>query len=162
MSEGHVNELMEILSVYFEAHNDSPPFDGHRDLLATIDGIKLGGVEWESFTGRYTGTLPASGPIPEWMTTDFEVFYRDPHEVVRNMLANPDFDGEFDYTPYQEFENERRRWSDFMSGNWAWRQAVSWLPDYILALTNVLHPLGYHWRRWINTRIHVRPDHPGE
>lgn len=126
MSAGLVNELMEILASYFAAYDDDPPFEGHSDLLKTIDGITLGTVPWESFTGRYNGPLPTDGPIPEWMTTDYEVHYRDIHELVRQMIANPDFKDEFDYTPYQEFENEKRRWSDFMSGNWAWRQAVSY------------------------------------
>ncbi|KAH9009824.1 hypothetical protein EDB85DRAFT_1881130, partial [Lactarius pseudohatsudake] len=37
---------------------------------------------------------------------------------------NPDFDCEFDYIPFCEFDaKKRRRWQDFMSGDWAWREA---------------------------------------
>lgn len=125
MSAKLVDELMEILAAYFEVYDDDPPFDGHADLLKTIDGISLGEVPWESFTGRYNGALPATGPIPEWMTTDFQVHFRDVHALARNMLSNPDFKDSFDLAPFQEFEDEERRWSDFMSGNWAWREAVS-------------------------------------
>jgi len=44
----------------------------------------------------------------------------------RNQLANPDFDGEIDLVPKQEFGVDgERKYQDFMSGNWSWRQAVS-------------------------------------
>jgi hypothetical protein len=30
---------------------------------------------------------------------------------LHNLLANPDFDGEFDYIPFREFDaQKRRRW----------------------------------------------------
>jgi hypothetical protein len=44
---------------------------------------------------------------------------------MRDLLGNPEFADRFAYTPYQQFENDERRWTDFMSGNWAWRQAVT-------------------------------------
>lgn len=42
------------------------------------------------------------------------------------MLANPDYAKEFDYRPYREFstDDDERQWKDFMSGDWAWDQAV--------------------------------------
>ena len=41
------------------------------------------------------------------------------------MLSNPDFDGEFDYSPYRDFlEEDERRYEHLMSGDWAWAQAV--------------------------------------
>ncbi|KAH9008887.1 hypothetical protein EDB84DRAFT_1280891, partial [Lactarius hengduanensis] len=40
------------------------------------------------------------------------------------VAPNPDFDCEFDYIPFCEFDaKKRRRWQDFMSGDWAWREA---------------------------------------
>ncbi|KAF9496355.1 hypothetical protein BDN71DRAFT_1430308 [Pleurotus eryngii] len=42
------------------------------------------------------------------------------------MLDNLDFDGQFDCTPYVELDkNCKCHWSNFMSGNFAWRQAGS-------------------------------------
>ena len=58
------------------------------------------------------------------MTTDYEVWYRDPRNVIHNILANPDLVDGIDYVPYREFENNERRYCDFMSGDWAWRQCV--------------------------------------
>jgi Plavaka transposase len=115
---------MELIAALLEDHEADPPIQDHDNLLSRIDEIKLGEVPWESFTARYDNEMPSEGPAPEWMTSDYEVFFRDPKQVIHNMLANPDFDGEFDYSPYQEFEDEKRRWTNFMSGNWAWKQAI--------------------------------------
>lgn len=66
---------------------------------------------------------------PSYKQQEYEVWYRDPETVLRNMLENPDFDGEFDTTPYVEIdEGESRRLSDFMSANYAWRHCVSFIP----------------------------------
>ncbi|KAJ7868968.1 hypothetical protein B0H14DRAFT_3132512 [Mycena olivaceomarginata] len=64
------------------------------------------------------------------MTFEYEIWYRDPDVVIRNMLGNPDFDGEFDTTPYVELDRHgQRRWSDFMSGNFAWKQCDKIITD---------------------------------
>ncbi|KAG2111853.1 hypothetical protein BD769DRAFT_1674233 [Suillus cothurnatus] len=77
-------------------HGDTPPFADHRDLYATIDAIPLGEVKWESFLCLYTGEKP-EGSYPPWMDGTFDVWYQDPHQVVQNMLANPDFTHEMDF-----------------------------------------------------------------
>jgi hypothetical protein len=43
------------------------------------------------------------------------------------MLANADYKDEMDYAPFREFlsEGDEQQWQDFMSGSWAWSQAVS-------------------------------------
>jgi len=48
------------------------------------------------------------------------------------MLANPDYATKMDYLPYCEYStnNDERQWQDFMSGDWAWNQAV-WFPLYV-------------------------------
>ena len=38
---------------------------------------------------------------------------------------NPDLADGIDYVPYRDFEGGKRRYCDFMSGDWAWRQCVS-------------------------------------
>lgn len=43
---------------------------------------------------------------------------------MHNLLANRDFNGDFDYAPFQEFDTgKRQRYQDFMSGDWAWNEA---------------------------------------
>ena len=60
------------------------------------------------------------------MNQTYDVWYRDPCAVIKNIFSNVDFDGEIDYVPYRDFlEDDSRRYKDFMSGDWAWEQAVS-------------------------------------
>ncbi|KAF8267188.1 hypothetical protein EI94DRAFT_1841439, partial [Lactarius quietus] len=97
-------------------------FEQNDSLLATIDATPVGDVPWEGFSMSYDGPRPLNAP--EWMTTTHNVWFRDPRQLVHNLLANWDFDGEFDYMPFREFDTrKRRRWQDFMSGNWAWKEA---------------------------------------
>ena len=59
------------------------------------------------------------------MEETYEVYFRDPHQIFMNMLANPTFAQDFDYTPMQQFNtNGSRPYQHFMSGDWAWKQAV--------------------------------------
>jgi Plavaka transposase len=97
-------------------------FDSHNGLYATIDSTPIGDVLWEGFSLSYGGPHP--DVTPEWMTTTYDVWHRDARRLLHNILANPDFDGEFDYVPFREFDaQKRRRWRDFMSGDWAWKEA---------------------------------------
>ncbi|KAH9957036.1 hypothetical protein BGW80DRAFT_1257454 [Lactifluus volemus] len=58
---------------------------------------------------------------PTWKQTAYEVWYRNPDEVVRLTLDNPDFSGQFDVCPYIELDvNDKRRWANVMSANIAW------------------------------------------
>ena len=122
MSQGNIDILMEPWAT--TNGDGQAPFQDHQEMLATIDAINNGDAPWQSFTASYSGTRPPKDP-PDWMLKDYTVFFRDPLTVVRNIVSNPDFNGQFDYAPYTEFENEKQRLSDLMSGNWAWKQAVS-------------------------------------
>lgn len=102
------------------------PYANHKEMYTAIDATAVGDVAWQSFQLRYNGTIPTEGDVPGWMEDEHEVWFRDPTQLLRNLLGNTDFDNEFDYTPFQEFdENGQHRYQDFMSGNWAWRQAAS-------------------------------------
>ena len=62
------------------------------------------------------------------MTKSYDVWFRDLDVVVETLLSNPDFNKHFDYVPYREFEPMGERWwENFMSGNWAWHHAVSFI-----------------------------------
>ncbi|KAG1717759.1 hypothetical protein EDD22DRAFT_983820 [Suillus occidentalis] len=104
-------------------HHDVPPFTDHKDLHNVIDATQLGDVPWQSFSVQYTGERPEV--VPPWMDDEFEVWYRDPHAMAHNILANPTFKDEIDYTPFREYDTveDTRCWKDFMSGDWAWQQA---------------------------------------
>ncbi|KAG1887392.1 hypothetical protein F4604DRAFT_1877785 [Suillus subluteus] len=98
-------------------------FTDHHDIYRTINNTPLGDVKWRSFLVKYTGDIPNEGPIP-WMTKSYDVWFHDPHQVVQNMLANPDYAAEVDLRPYRKFatEMDEPQWQDFMSGDWAWNQ----------------------------------------
>ena len=97
-------------------------FERNSDLLATIDSTPIGDAPWKGFTSYYQGPRPPNPP--EWMTKGHDTYYRDPLELVHNLLANRDFESEFDYMPFREFDGKKkRRWRDFMSGDWAWKEA---------------------------------------
>jgi Plavaka transposase len=132
MSANSIDSLSQLMRATLIAHGVQPGdidlFERNDNLLATIDSTLVGDVPWQSFSMSYDGPLPQAqaGNIPMWMTTSYDVWYRDPRELLQNMLANRDFNGEFDYVPYREFDAKKtRRWRDFMSGDWAWKEADS-------------------------------------
>lgn len=124
MSAGDIDALMDLWAATLLRHHDIPPFADHNDLYNTIDEIKRGDVPWQSFAVTYTGAKPEEN-IPQWMLDEHVVWFRDPQTVVKNMLANPDFDGKFDYAPRCDYDLKgNRRWKNFMSADWAWKHAV--------------------------------------
>ncbi|KAG1895801.1 uncharacterized protein F5891DRAFT_1130500 [Suillus fuscotomentosus] len=119
MSAGQINRLLDLWASTLAKHNDRPPFADHRDLYTVIDSSPFGDVKWQCFMVAYDGERPEN-PKP-WMDDKYDVWFRDPREVTRNMLANSAYANEFDYRPYREYstENDQRQWKDFMSGDWA-------------------------------------------
>ncbi|KAG2340120.1 hypothetical protein BDR05DRAFT_977427 [Suillus weaverae] len=91
MSNKALDLLFDLMAAQLLKHNDSPPFADHKDLHKVIDATQLGDVPWQCLSVKY-------------MDKEYEVWYRDPHIMAHNMLANPTY-------------------KDFMSGDWAWQQA---------------------------------------
>ena len=119
-----INILLDLWAASGD-NGTEPPFANHDDLYDTIDSIQLGDLPWICFTVKYNGPLP-DGEVPTWMSTEYEVWCRDPRLLMRGQLANLDFDGEIDYSPLQTFgPTGKREWSNVMTGNWVWKQAVS-------------------------------------
>lgn len=139
LSQRRINKLLELWAATLVPHNDSPPITNHRDLLEQIDAIELGNVRWENTRLKYNGPLPETTRPPEWKTAEHDVWYRNPREVIRNILACPDFDGHIDYVAYQEFNGEKRQYGNMMSGNWSWRQSVHFMHSAFLV--TLLMPL---------------------
>ena len=70
------------------------------------------------------------------MTTEYHLWYRDPRAVIHNILAHSDLVDGIDYVPYREFVGGKRRYSDFMSGDWAWNQCARTSPPNSKAHAN--------------------------
>ncbi|KAG6824752.1 hypothetical protein H0H92_005914, partial [Tricholoma furcatifolium] len=123
MSATEINDLMQIWGARHAA--DGPPFDSKQHLYDTIDSASFGDIPWQSFSVQYNGDsgddLNDSAP---WKRKEFVVHYRDARKVLHSQLQNPDFANEIDYGPIQVFDEAgKRRYCNFMSGNWANHQA---------------------------------------
>ena len=123
MSASSINELLEIWAATLPENQD-PPFLNHRHLYDTIDAIEVGDAPWNSFSVSFNGEIPEGDRTP-WKHAQYDVWFRDPHLVLKNQLANTDFATELDFAAKEVTdENDTRRYTDFMSGNWAWRHSV--------------------------------------
>ncbi|KAG1766610.1 hypothetical protein EV702DRAFT_980766 [Suillus placidus] len=123
MSAKQIDTLLNLWAATLIKHNDAPPFANHKDMYASIDATPLGDTPWKSFTTCYNGVRPEQD-VPPWMDGQYDVWYRDPLQMVRSMLANSDFDGGIEFSPYRDYTAEDKRyWKNFMSADWAWNQA---------------------------------------
>ncbi|KAG6835315.1 hypothetical protein H0H93_002803, partial [Arthromyces matolae] len=116
--------ISDLMQVWGARHSDKdPPFDDKQHLYDTIDSTPIGGVPWQSFTCQFNGDA-GEGQVAPWKKKKFDVWYRDPRLIMHNQLGNPDFKGRIDFSAKRVFDGDnRRRYQDFMSGNWCWRQS---------------------------------------
>ena len=126
MSAGNINDLMECLAHLVPPDQD-PPFKNSDDLYATIDSAHLGHIPWRSVKLSYQAAEGEDVSDVPWKSKTFEVWYRDPQEVLKVQLSNRDFANEMDFVAKKVFDSKtkQRRYQDFMSGEWAWEQSVS-------------------------------------
>ena len=122
MSSSNITELLEYWA--HSTNDEAAPFDSCRSLYVTIDAIQDGDAPWQCLS------VPgASDDNPEqaasWRKQEYNIWYRDPDVVIRNLLDNPDFASQFDTAPYIATDTRgQRRWKDVMSGHFAWRRSV--------------------------------------
>ena len=122
-SAGKIDDILQLWMESLEKHGDVPPFLNHKELYSSIDTI-IGSVPWQSFTFAYNepDITPDS---PKWMTADYTIWYCEPRQLFLHMLRNPDFATAFDYAPLRQYDKDgHRQYQNFMSGDWAWKQAV--------------------------------------
>ena len=136
MSGSNIDILMELWAAYSALRDPSSqledmplnlnrsPFSEHKNMYSTIDAIPIGSVAWQSITLSFEGPIPEIPP--SWMKAGHTVWFREPRLLFKKMLENPDFRDFFDYAPYRQYDNthDQRRYEHFMSGDWAWKQAV--------------------------------------
>jgi len=124
MSAPNIDALLETWAGSLPQDGGRAPFESHQHMYSLIDASVLGDVPWKCLMAGLPGRL--DGNSPEWMRANYEVWYRDPDAVIATMLANPGFNGQFDARPYIDLDaHGRRRWSNVMSGNLAWKHSVS-------------------------------------
>ena len=124
LSRKKADHLLQLWTASLVPHGVLPPITDYTDLLRQVNSIPLRDIPWESFCLRYDDPPPMTTYSPEWKTAEYEVWYRNPQEVIKGILSNPEFDSHIDYSAYREFEGTQRWYSDMMSGNWSWGQSV--------------------------------------
>jgi hypothetical protein len=135
LSTSNIDLLLDLWAESLEALDaaQGAPFENHEQLYSTIDSSTLGDIPWQCLVTGISDDVDDNSP--KWMRTEYEVWYRDPSEVVSAMLSNPDFDGQFDLRPYIDLDaSGKRRWNNVMSGNMAWRHSVSILVSFVLSI----------------------------
>ena len=124
MSGGNINDLFKLICASMQGQQVS--FVNHEDLYNTINAIPHGGVDWESFTVKYSG--PLLEDPPEWMLADYKVHFHDPCLIIKDMLSNTDFKEEFNYATYRKFDaDDFQCYHHFMSGDWVWKISVIYI-----------------------------------
>ena len=91
MSTNNIDYLMDLWALSMAKHDDLGPFDSYEHMYATIDATKHGDAPWKCFSTTFDG--PIGSDAPSWKLAQYEVWYRDPEIVLRNMLDNPDVTG---------------------------------------------------------------------
>lgn len=157
MSAGEIDELMEIL----DGDGNTPPFTDHKDLYATIDATERGHVAWQAFEVAYDGSDLDAPNAPSWKRKNYTVYFRDPRAVLQQQLGNPDYKSEIDLSPRRVYdEKDEHVYENFMSGDWAWRQAVC--HGLNLISTRSLSLPGRHCEGSGHSRLCIRPCHQRE
>ena len=149
MSALKIDTLMELWAVYSglqdpkNTSSSTPsPFYKHGDMYDTIDAISVGGMPWQSISLLYDSPIPENPP--SWMEAEHTVWFRDPHLFFKNMLDNPKFQNSIDYAPLWQYDtDDQHHYQNFMSGDWAWKQAVTLL-IFVLHYNLLTYLLGYH------------------
>lgn len=159
MPQVQIKRLLELWASSLAPHGGQPPFASVNDLLNTIDATAVGDSPWMSSKVRYNGILPDDPP--SWMNEEFDVWYRDPLTVIKSILSNPDFAPDFDTTPYREYLGNVRRWGDFMSGTWAWEEAVSYSACLLACFHRLTLIVGDYLRGSCNAWVHACAGHSG-
>ncbi|KAF8262141.1 hypothetical protein EI94DRAFT_1773267 [Lactarius quietus] len=115
-------DLWRATVLRYRADLDNVPWQNAKDMYETIDSIKVSGVDWMTHRLTYSGPWP-SGTVPHWMQESYELNLRNLFSVFEGQLALKEFDGQFEYTPYEEYDKDGSRvYSNLMSGNWAFRE----------------------------------------
>lgn len=124
-SAGKVDQLLDIWAAHalLEGRDGEPIFHTHQELLDTIDAIKIGDAPFQSFSVCFPG--PVNSDSPDWKHRKWTVYARNTQVVVHQLIDNPEANGKFNTRPYIEIRDGKVQvYSNLMSGDWAYRQAV--------------------------------------
>ena len=102
----------------------SPPWPSAQEMYSTINAIQEGNAPWKTIKFKYNGPCPPTPP--KWMLETYELCTWDLRILLHQQLVTTNFSDKIDYVPYRQFNAKGdRTWSNLMSADWAWKQAVS-------------------------------------
>ncbi|KAG5635859.1 hypothetical protein DXG03_005222, partial [Asterophora parasitica] len=123
-SEDEIHEGLEIWHATVIKHDSEHTSKGHvpwqnaHDLEATIDSIKAGAVGWKTYKFHYLGPKPQTAP--QWMETEYKLNTCNVLEILEQQLHTSEFDGQCEYSPYEEYGPDGHKiYSNLMSAAWA-------------------------------------------
>jgi hypothetical protein len=101
-----------------------PVFKSVEELHSAIDDSSYGGAAWRELDFQYDGHVDEHSA--SWKKETYVSHARNTFQAVKAMVASSEFHGKWDTTPIKEYTSEHKRlYSNFMSGRWAWCEAVS-------------------------------------
>src|SRR6267142_1527941 len=124
ISASNIDTLVEIWAQSLSKYGACTLFESHSEMHCVIDSSALGNIPWQCLMTDVPDGVTEHSPI--WMQMCYEVWYHDPEAVTSSMLANREFNGQFDLHPYIDLDSSGKcHWCNVMSGNLAWRRSVS-------------------------------------
>jgi len=124
-SEHEINKGLDLwLAATLKAGNDTAlPWSLAEEMYRTIDEIQEGDTPFETIRFKYAGPIRPNPPA--WMTATYELCTRNSRTLLHHQVATTDFAGTFNPKPYRQFDHTGDRvWSNLMSGDWVWKEAV--------------------------------------
>ena len=124
-SESKVNCALDLwMAAVLKAGGDGElPWSSTEEMYATVDVIQEGDALWKTISFKYNGPLPKNPP--KWMLETYELCMRDSRLLLHQQLSTASFADQINYMPYRQFQaNGDRIWSNLMSADWSWAQAV--------------------------------------
>lgn len=102
-----------------------PSFKNKDEFLGAVDALPPG-VSWKLENVTVTGDVHDEDEQP--LKEELELWYRDPVEVVRELLGNPIFRDVTCYAPEQihrDGDLQERVVNEMWTGDWWWDMQVS-------------------------------------
>jgi Plavaka transposase len=115
------------LAAKLAAGDSTPlPWSSATEMYATIDSIQEGDAPFETISFKYSGSLLPNPP--HWMMETYKLCMHDARLLLHNQLRTTDFKDQINLRPYRQFNHQGNHvWSNLMSGDWGWNEAVRYI-----------------------------------
>ena len=137
-----IDKALDLWAATVMEFGADTPWKNAKELYATIDTIRCGDSPWKVYKIHYQGPLPRGTP-PKWMTQTYELCAQDTRQVLHHQLETTQFKDKIKLTPYRQFDgNGQRTWSNLMSADWVWTQAVCCRNGLTVCFAHITFPIG--------------------